>query len=139
MSIRFTRSEIGPELGYAEITSSVTSTAAFASPDDVTGLTITINVGSRPFMLEAFCANLSNSGTGQSVIQLYDTTAAAGLTLGYNQAGAGIGMTVVPKRRLNPAAGSRSYKLRVARLSANGTVTLFADAADPAFIRAVEC
>lgn len=129
----------GRELGYAEITSSFAKAAASATPEDVTGLSITITKGSRPVMLHAWCSHFTgDTNLTQATLQIADSTPTllASSSIKLEQATNSNAHTEV-WRRINSAAGTYTYKVRL-NASAVGKPTLFASATAPAFIRAVE-
>ena len=123
----------GVELGYAQITSAFTQTGAGAS--DVTGLSVTVTVGSRPIVviLAAESMSLSSaSGLGGAIIQEGATVLAAtsvGLTT--------IGFPVNRRVRLTPSEGSHTYKIVLNQL-VTGNTTLAASATGPASIQVIE-
>lgn len=124
----------GVELGYAEITSDFTRTGAGAS--DVTGLSVTAEVGERPIVVEFGCGGLSNTNAaGLSAAQIYEGATKLAQVLG----GVGTSSTHGATRsvRLNPAAGSHTYKIVVGQLVLGNTV-IDADVDNPAYIRVTE-
>ena len=129
----------GAELGYAEITSSFTTTTINADVD-VTGLSVEVTVGTRPIFVEAFIPVVSHSTTTATLIGLKlfeDATqlqSVNGLTP--TTASASGGSRRAPAR-LAPTAGAHTYKA-AARQNVTGTLTFFAGATQPAYIRVTE-
>ena len=129
---------MGTELGYAEITSSFSTTST--SFVDVTGLTTTVTVGARPILVVLFTNGFSGPGTyGASVILKEDSTElGAIMTTLQTAAHPGMGM-----RRLAPSAGSHTYLIRAKSVSA-GTTTIAAGTGAsnstnmPAYIQVLE-
>lgn len=125
----------GAELGYAEITSNF----ATASPSavDITGLTTTVVVGTRPIIVEFGAAAISNgtAAKGYFAYILED-----GVVVDWISAYSITSQLVAPafmRRRRAPAAGSHTYKMQI--LSYNsGTVTLQAAADSPAWIQVTQ-
>jgi hypothetical protein len=123
----------GVELGHARITSS--PAAATTTVTDITGLSVTVTVGMRPIVVEAYLPTVQQlTGTGSVAAALYEGATLLQLdqhTLTVNQNSA-----FNPKVRLAPSAGSHTYKVRIST-SAN-TASIFADALFPAYIQVVE-
>lgn len=122
----------GPkELGYAELTANVTATnnaqgAEFGAPGP---LSVTVTVGVRPIVVEAFSPAASNSNAGQNAaLYLYDQTLVD--TIGQvvmTSDTAGAKRPLIAKRRLNPAAGARTFSVRGGvGAFGSGTATFFA-------------
>ena len=131
---------IAKELGYAAITSDLTTSST--TMEDATGLSVAVTVGSLPILVEAYIGEARTDKNGARVIaELYDNTGAARVQLGIvtSVTTAGVGQVLYMAARLTPAAGSRTYKVRWsvdAGVSANGT--LRASSTGPAFIRVTE-
>lgn len=128
-------SQGGTELGSAATTSTFTTTSGTFV--DVTGLTITVTVGSRPIWLQWYCPNVKSSNALLNYIQLVEggTT----LQIGYWQGSAANvpNGAMVLAARLTPSVGSHTYKVQCASTSA-GTLTLTAGATGPMLLSAVE-
>jgi len=128
------------ELGYAAITSDLTTTST--SMVDATGLSVTVTVGSRPIIVEAYLSEARTDKNGaRAICEIYDNTAAARVQLGIatGVTNAGVGQTLCMKVRLTPASGSRTYKVRWsvdAGVSATGTIR--AASTNPSWIRVYE-
>lgn len=122
-------------LGYAQITTSFTTTSTTAA--QVTGLTITVTIpaGGRKIKITAFTRDLFNTGNTSSVfMSIWDGTVGSGTqlnaTIGFANGGAsaGIAMAVV-----TPAAGSKTYNIGL-NTAGSGTAQIEAGATFPAFI-----
>jgi hypothetical protein len=110
----------GISIGYQTNGTSFTTSSTAVTGVDVTGLSTTVVVGSRPINVSVR-ADAWNAG------------AALGGQLFLNEDGANIGIiaaalgdnysTLFGTRRLQPAAGSHTYKIR-ARNNSAGTVTI---------------
>lgn len=129
----------GPsELGYVQITANVTTTST--SYVDVPGLSVTVTIGSRPLIVEAWCLGMWHSGANNlSRLRLYDATAAAEIAYGDSRSIATANSSS-PRHviaRVTPAAGTRTYKAQIQSVDA-GTTTLGATATSPAFLRVTE-
>ena len=130
---------IAKELGYAAITSDLTTTSD--SMTDATGLSVTVTVGSLPIIVEFMAAEIYNSvDQKRTVVELYDSTGAAAVMRGYTVNGVtgGAGNPMHIMARLTPSSGSRTYKVRWQRGDASGTSTMRAASTWPAFIRVYE-
>lgn len=130
---------IAKELGYAAITSDLTTTSD--SMTDATGLSVTVTVGSLPIIVEFMAAEIYNSADQKrTVVELYDSTGAAAVMRGYlvNGVTGGAGNPPHIMARLTPSSGSRTYKVRWQRGDASGTSTIRAASTWPAFIRVYE-
>lgn len=126
------------KLGYAEITSSVTTSST--SMVDATGLssTVTIPSGGRDALI-TFHAPIFGITTAASVrlqVQIYDVTGSAILMIGYcNIVSGDFSSTFTLKARHSaPAAGSRTYKVQFMTESGAVTARIYADSNSPAFI-----
>lgn len=133
MSINVSPGPLGVELGYAEITANHVQTGAGTS--DVTGLSVTVNVGARPIKIEFGCTSLANSsGSGLSSISIMEgatvlTSATYGLTTNT--------VPIYRAVRLAPSAGSHTYKIALGQII-TGNSTLGAAANSPAYIHVTE-
>lgn len=125
----------GPELGYAQITGTISTTSTTAV--DATGLTTTVITGSRPIVIEAFSFWLTNSADqGVTIATIMEdgtqiqegVTTASGIALA-SQGGETLLMSV----RRNPSVGSHTYKMQY-WTNAAGTAGLWAASTAPAFI-----
>lgn len=133
MSIQLAPGPRNVELGYAEITSNFTQTGAGSS--DVTGLSVTVNVGARPILVilgaSAFY-NSSASGVGGLTIKEGSTSLGA-LTASLTT----LVLPVFRQVRLNPSAGSHTYKVVISQLITGNTI-LTGSATDPASLHVIE-
>lgn len=136
----------GKELGYAEVTSSLTTTVTTdANRVDASGLIITVTVGTRPIILE-FYGWVWNT-TLNSGVSIFLVENAAGnsnntpILQKANMISAGIASASIPfnlRARLAPSAGSHTYKVMFAAIT-SGTATIFGSSVAPlaqSFIRA---
>lgn len=126
----------GVELGYAEITTSFAGTTASTTDQDVTGLSVTVTVGSRPIEIIVSAGRFSNDSTGGTSVKIKEGATTLGVM--QNASGAGVNVPCFRRIRLNPSAGSHTYKLTIACIGAAGTPTLVALATDPASISVCE-
>lgn len=134
MTIKPSPGPTGVELGYAEITSDFTQTGA-GGPTDVTGLSVTVEVGARPIKVIFDCDSFySSSASGITTVSIREgSTTLAGRTTSLTADLAGGHREV----RLNPSAGSHTYKISVTQvITGNGKIS--ATATSPAFIQVVE-
>lgn len=127
----------GIELGYAEITSSFTQTGAGTS--DVTGLSTTVTVASRPVVIHVWGSNFHNTNdAGITICRLQEGSTI--LASSYANFSAN---TLVPlniRRRLAPSAGSHTYKVVLSQF-VSGNSVVEADSGTtygPAFIHVTE-
>jgi hypothetical protein len=114
----------GTELGYTEVTSAQTISTPIGSWIDVTGLSVTVTIGSRPvnILVEFAYVTLNTSGHTYN-FGLYDVTAAAFVMIwGTTAAVANQAQHVQFYRRHNPAAGSRTYKVQAFLNNAGDTI-----------------
>lgn len=128
----------GAELGYAEITAEVDSTAV-STYESPTGLSITITVATRPILLEFHCSQFAHTAANGTILaQILEgaTQVAYGSVTCSPTGGAALYMPL--RRRLAPSAGSHTYVFQWGSTVA-GTHKLFATSTYPAYIRAVEC
>jgi hypothetical protein len=133
-----TATTLPKELGAAEITSSFTTTSGSAV--DVTGLTVTVTIGSLPVDVIFFAPEMRNNNNGGRAIGfLVDVTGSTNLLDGIIVQGNSNdgGAPVYAVARVSPASGSRTYKVQLAANTA-GTSAVRAGASNKAFIRVVE-
>jgi len=134
----------GPaELGYAQITSNSANNTT-ATPADVTGLSITVTVGSRPVILEAQAETSHSSGStyDYKFFCLYEGSTQLGRCIHLDE-GSAAPTTQYIRIRLTPSAGSHSYKVAIAPGSGSRGMQIYAGAGGvgnfpPAWIRAFE-
>ena len=123
-------------LGYAQATSTFTTTSATAV--QVTSLTasVTIPAGGRKVKITAWCGALYNATAGiNAVMSIWDGTVGSGTQLaqcyGVSNAAATSNGTVMAV--VTPAAGAKTYNVGLYRGS-GGTATMEAVATSPMFI-----
>lgn len=133
MSICLYPGSTGVELGYAEITADVTQTGS--GNQDVAGLSVTVNVGSRPIIVQIGAKSLANSSaSGVGVLSIKEgATTLATISAVLST----LTLPIFRSRRLAPSAGSHTYKVNLAQL-VTGNSTLGAASTDPAFIHVIE-
>lgn len=124
------------ELGYAEITSNATSTDNFGAETDVSGLTVTVTVGSRPIIV-CFWGIVFNTTAGDRAIVYIKEGTTNLVSSSPISSAASQENTLYLKRRLAPSAGSHTYKVMLSRLSA-GTATIGSPAGARAHIQVIE-
>jgi len=109
----------GVELGYAERGTDFTQTGAGNS--DVTGLQVTVTVGTRPINIIVSAAGISNSsGSGLAFVNIKEGSTA----LGAVGAGLGTANEIYPVNRvirLAPSAGSHTYKVNLQQFVTGNT------------------
>ena len=122
----------GIELGYSQITANDTQTGV--GNHDVTGLSVTVTVGTRPIKVIFDCGGGGNSGAGTTLITiLEDNVQVALINLGV----ANVSTPTHREVRRAPSAGSHTYKINLNQFSA-GNSTIAAAANSPAFIQVIE-
>lgn len=103
----------GQELAYVSVATSTLSTTS-TTLVDLTGASITATVGSRPVRVQFYSPGSDTSMTDDPRVEfsLYDVTAGAEVGGCYINGGSG-GTTVTNlTARVNPASGSRTWKIR---------------------------
>lgn len=134
----------GAEIGYVSGTAAVTT--ASTSMVDVTGMSLTVTVASNPILIDYFCPLADTTAGGGTTtpsrfdIQIYDVTGAAVIEQAYiltmtNSSGTSMGGMVHLAARVNPSAGSRTYKVQFASESSGVTCRLYAAATAPMWLR----
>lgn len=128
----------GRELGYTAFSTSVISVSTTASVVDIAGATITITVGSRPILVKfyAYGTDTTVAGDGRVNFSLKDVTA-SNVEVGGATVDAGNSTTVILEARLNPSAGSRTYKVQWST-NGGGTTRLLATSTKPSWMQVVE-
>lgn len=119
-------------LGYAQITANQSTSST--SLVDVTGLSVTVTVGSRPIRVICYSWGSLNTGSDlRTQYSLRDVTAGAEVQYAIITSTGSQQEALCLVAYLTPAAGSRTYKLQFA-VAVNGTSTISAAATRPAFI-----
>lgn len=115
----------GVELGYANVTAS-TVTSSSSSYADISGLSTTVTVGTRPIEISFSAPSADNNAAngGVSVAILEDGALIGACGSLFNLASAQVSLNRTLRRA--PSAGSHTYKCQLKRVFA-GTVTLYAD------------
>lgn len=127
----------GTELGYAENTGLSGSTTTTLS--DVSGLTTTVTIGTRPIRIEAvIAANSITGGTGRCEIDIVEGSTTLGIGLSGTASATTVVGTVRATARLAPSAGSHTYKVQ-ARVASATSGSYSSGATFPAYIQVVEC
>lgn len=113
------------ELGTASITSNFSTTSTTLV--DVTSLSTTVTVGSRPVMVTFSCGYVSQltAAAGWEIAILRGSTRLGGILCTLNPAVFGLAQSRVI--RDNPGAGSYTYKVQL-KTSSAGTAAIGADA-----------
>lgn len=125
MEARSVAGAAGIELGYASTSGTFTTTSGTAGGVPVTGLSVTVVVGSRPINVRVRAPSWScNAGFG-GVLYLNTDGSTAGVMAGL--LGTAITIPLDSTRRLSPAAGTHTYAI-YARNTSAGTLTINADA-----------
>ncbi len=112
----------GIELGYQTNGTTFTTTSTAATGVDVTALSVSVVVGSRPIDVHVRADAISATGIG--ILFLNEDGTNIGVIAGVT---GGDAFPLSAWRRLQPSAGSHTYKIR-ARNQGAGTVTITADA-----------
>lgn len=132
----------GAELasGYAEITSAFQVLPATANTIyDITGLSVTPTVGTRPVLIEAFIPQAWHAVANSDVnLLIYEDGAAVQNAVANSVSAALKAGFLRAAIRRNPAAGAHTYKAS-AKSTVAGNLTYNAGAAFPGFIRVTEC
>jgi hypothetical protein len=131
----------GTELGYAEVTSTQTSSSTTYA--DVTNLTITVTSRGRPFMViasvNASPSNNTASDGGKYNIVRTDTSTSIAESAWRNSIAVGPGSLPPLRRRVNVAAGTTiTFKVQIAAVT-GGTATFGATTDLPLTLQAIEC
>lgn len=130
-------------LGYAQITSNVTSTSSPGA--QLTGLTVSVTIpsGGRKIKITVYGLALFNSATSPNYgISLWDGTVGSGTQIQAAQfnntwtSGSALTTPVTLVAVVTPSAGSKTYN--VGGFTSSGTMSLAASSTSPAFIL-VEC
>jgi hypothetical protein len=125
----------GIELGYAEITTTFQQTGAGNS--DITGLSVTVDVGDRPIVIKANGTFGSSSAGAVTYVKIMEgSTVLARAIISLSAVAQGLSREV----RLTPSAGSHTYKLNLEQV-VGGNGSVFADtgtAYGPASIQVIE-
>lgn len=129
---------LGVELGYVEITTNFTSTST--SLVDVTGLSLTVNVGARPILIIVYAQSFQTPGTFGSQLNLQEDGTDLGSIIGSTTTAF---IPVFGAYRRAPTAGPHTYKVR-GKTTTAGTwqVTAGTGASssvnNPAFLQVIE-
>ena len=130
----------GTELGYTE--STTLSFATTTTLADVTGMAVTVTVGTRPIIIEAYIPVSTVNAGGRSRLAILESSTPLNLADTSQINASGTSGTINARARLGgasqPSAGSHTYKLQGAVVTATAG-TLAAGATFPMFIRVVEC
>ena len=120
------------ELGQASITSNFPGSSA--SPTDVTGLTVTVTVGSRPIYIMVFGAFVGLNAAGN--VEFFLLEGASGVQAAQYSATAALG-GIAPLWMLTrraPTPGSYTYKVQYQIVGGTPTMTLNASSSQPCWI-----
>src|SRR5215468_10804383 len=112
------------ELGYAERTSNMTTTST--TPVDVTGLSVTVDVGARPILVKFDCGAIgSSAATGIGEVAILEDGVWM-CKMGWVGVGTGSLVGVHREIRRNPSAGTHTYKVQFDVTGfGSGTLTLY--------------
>jgi antitoxin (DNA-binding transcriptional repressor) of toxin-antitoxin stability system len=125
----------GIELGYASRTTDFTQTGSGNS--DVTSLSVTVTVGTRPINVIISAAGMTNSSaSGLGFVNVKEGST----VLGYVSAGLSTANEIYPVNRvirLAPSAGSHTYKVNLSQFI-TGNTTLKATSDSVASIQVIE-
>lgn len=125
----------GQELGYAESTTLSLSTTT--SLQDLSGLTTTVTVGTRPIEVHGYVPVSTVGAAGRSRLGVIESTTTLQLADTGQTGSSTTSGTLNVWARLAPSAGSHTYKLQGACVTASSG-TMSSGSTFPAFIRVVE-
>jgi hypothetical protein len=124
--------DAGGQLNYAQI---IASQAAISTETDITGLSITVTVGTaRRIKISAEGFFLNDATAGQAALKIYEgvTTLVDRPTGMIANENGSVHVSTI----LTPTAGFHTYKIRATKFVGAGTVTFGASATQPAYILA---
>lgn len=132
----WTRVGGGTELGYSEITTPPSSLTGTTAITDISGVTTTVTVGSRPIVVEAYIgwAGITAGSAplvGNLLIREGSTTLQYARVVSVTS---GQGVASHLAVRLAPSAGSHTYKLSWNLVNSANTFAITADPTGPVFI-----
>lgn len=133
----------GIELGYAAITSTVTKTTLYSAvldgTGDVTGLSTTVTVASRPIMVKFSCPGgvNNNTATTSTLVSILEDGVEVCFARLDQHATASERDPMHFECRRAPSAGLHTYKIVLTTLAA-GTAGINAGASSPTFIQVLE-
>lgn len=125
-------------LGYAQITTTFTTSATSAT--QVTGLaaTVTIPAGGRKVKITVYSGAVSTStAAATAAVTIWDGTVGSGTQLQLaqvSQISAGAGIPVIGIAIVTPAAGSKTYNVGLSTSNGSDAANMGAAATAPAFI-----
>lgn len=122
------------ELGLTEISTIPTALAVTTTPQDMTmvgGWAVTVTVGDRPIRVEAHIPAVLSSGSVTFVWRLEEDTVLVNAATYTMSAANGYRPLRLCGRR-NPAAGSHTYRVRLATLAGTANMSMLVDAQYPA-------
>lgn len=124
----------GNVLGYAQITTSFTTTAT-PTATDVTSLatTVTVPAGSRRVKITAFCGAFRTSAAAGTDLEFNIQEGATGLSAASFITAGTLYLPATAIYVVTPTPGSHTYKVTVSQ-NAAGTITVTGAATQPAFI-----
>lgn len=121
-------------LGYAQITTSFTTTAVSTATDVGLSIAVTVPVGGARVRITGYCALLDTSATSGTTIDLFIQEGATVLSAAeFTGSSSADGTYMNCQASFVATAGSHTYKLTGFQ-SAAGTLRMFASATQPAFI-----
>lgn len=128
MGQRVNATQVRTELGYAETTTAtggITTTVT-----DLTGLSVTVNVPSgATILIEGFIAQIYSSAAGdRGDLQIREGSTSLQFAYSRIDTGANGWGGAYVRLRLQPSAGSHTYKISLARGAGTGTITTYAAA-----------
>lgn len=111
------------ELGYAESVVQFSTTST--TPVAVTGITTTVNVGTRPIMVKAWDQVTFGSAASNITVELLEDGTAVGTLLVSSTAASDFVPWVIQRRRA-PTAGLHTYSLSAATTAGTAAINGFA-------------
>lgn len=130
----------GRELAYAEIRSTFSTTVmTTANRVEVTGLTVTVDVGDRPILVHAYLPVVTNSiANGVVGVGVFESSTTQLVNSGFQAPTANAFGPVPLIARLNPAAGEYTYNVMIWAGASGGTAAVSSTSTIPSFLQVRE-
>jgi hypothetical protein len=127
------------ELAHANVTTNQTTTSTSAV--DLPGATVTLTATSRAHVVSFFAGSAAHSvSNGVAAFTIFDVTAGVQIQSAFsigNPSAGGFGPPVVMSLRVQPGAGTRTYKVQFFVITA-GTLTCYGSSTSPDQLLVVE-
>lgn len=126
------------EIAYAQVLTGNASFVGNSTANDITALTITINVvAGQTIFIEGYLPQIySNVAGDRADFMIREGSTAISIAYGRVDTGANGWGGANVKLRIQPTAGSHTYKLSIARGSGTGTLAYYCAGDAPGFIQA---